>query len=89
MPIIVEYTYEDGTTERKKYPAKIWRKDDNKVQKILTSNKALKSIVLDPDLETADVDVSNNSWPKEEKSEVATAASTIVLLGGNNTAEMA
>jgi hypothetical protein len=69
MPIIVEYTYEDGTTERKKYPAKIWRKDDNKVQKILTSNKALKSIVLDPDLETADVDVSNNSWPKEEKSE--------------------
>jgi len=29
------------------------------------STKEITSIVIDPDLETADVDVTNNSWPKE------------------------
>ena len=29
MPIIAEYTYKDGTKERKVYPAQIWRYNDN------------------------------------------------------------
>jgi len=69
MPIIVEYTYEDGSKESKTYPAQIWRKNDTEVNKIVTSNKAIKSIVVDPKLETADIDTSNNSWPRAEKSE--------------------
>ena len=67
MPIIVEYTYDDGTKEKKTYPAQIWRYNDNQVTKAIHSEKQITKIVIDPDLETADVDVSNNSFPKEKK----------------------
>ncbi len=66
MPIIIDIEYDDGTTERKKYPAQVWRKNDLEVRKVLTSNEKILSIKLDPDKETADIDVSNNSWPKVE-----------------------
>ncbi|REE79853.1 hypothetical protein BX611_2751 [Lutibacter oceani] len=64
MPIIVEFEYEDGTKERKQYPAQIWRKNDAEVTKVFPSTKAINKITIDPDQETADVDLSNNSWPK-------------------------
>ena len=66
MPIIIDIKYEDGETVRKKYPAQVWRKNDSEVRKILTSNKKIIEIVLDPDKETADIDERNNSWPKKE-----------------------
>jgi len=66
MPIIVEFTYKDGTTERKTYPAQIWRYNDAEITKVFSSSKEIQSIVLDPDLETADVDTSNNSFPKQQ-----------------------
>jgi len=67
MPIIVEYTYADGTSEIMKYPAQIWRLNDNEVSKVLASEKEIVSIQVDPNLETADIDTSNNAWPKEVK----------------------
>ena len=66
MPIIIDIEYEDGSVERRKYPAQVWRKNDLEVRKVITSNKQISSIKLDPDKETADIDTSNNSWPKEE-----------------------
>jgi len=66
MPIIIDVEYEDGTVERRKYPAQVWRKNDSEVRKVLTSDKKIVSIKLDPDEETADIDTSNNSWPKVE-----------------------
>ena len=65
MPIIVEFTYKDGTKEKKTYPAQIWRLNDKEITKVFSSNKEIESIVIDPDLETADVDTTNNSWPKK------------------------
>ncbi len=65
MPIIVEMTYADGTKERQTFPAEIWRKNEHQVFRIFTSSKEIKSFVVDPDLETADIDTSNNSWPKQ------------------------
>jgi len=67
MPLIVEYEYEDGSSETVKYPVQVWRKNDQKVTKTLPSNKRIKSIVVDPNLETADIDKSNNQWPAEEE----------------------
>ena len=67
MPIIVEYEYADGTKKRETYPAQIWRFNDNEVSKSIASEKEIVSIKIDPDLETADIDTSNNSWPKEVK----------------------
>ena len=66
MPLIVELTYADGTSEKVTYPVQIWRKNDKVVSKVIPSNKEITKIVVDPDLETADVDVNNNSWPKTE-----------------------
>jgi len=63
MPIIAEITYADGSTERVTYPAQIWRKNDKSVGKVLASEKEITKIMVDPDEETADIDVSNNSWP--------------------------
>ena len=67
MPIIAEVTYSDGSTERFKYPAQIWRKNDAEVGKVIASEKEITKIVVDPDEETADIDTSNNSWPKRKK----------------------
>ncbi|GGE43524.1 aminopeptidase [Psychroflexus planctonicus] len=67
MPIIVEYAYEDGSTEKVTYPAQVWRKNDKEVSKAITSDKRIVNITVDPDIETADVDLSNNNWPAKEK----------------------
>ncbi|CDF80505.1 Zn-dependent aminopeptidase [Formosa agariphila KMM 3901] len=67
MPIIVEYTYADGTSKTETYPAQIWRLNDKEVSKAIASDKEIVSIIVDPNLETADVDTSNNAWPKETK----------------------
>lgn len=67
MPLIVEYTYADGTTKNITYPAEIWRKNDKEVSIVMASEKELKGIVVDPKLETADIDTTNNSWPKKEE----------------------
>ena len=65
MPIIVEFTFEDGTKQTEKIPAQIWRKNENKVSKVFVTTKSVTNIKLDPLRETADIDESNNIWPKE------------------------
>ncbi len=67
MPIIVEFKYADGTSKIEKYPAQIWRLNDNEVHKAIASEKEIVSITVDPNKETADVDTSNNAWPNEVK----------------------
>ncbi len=64
MPIIVEFTYKDGTKEVEYIPAQIWRKNEGKVIKTFYKTKEVESISLDPMKETADVDESNNMWNK-------------------------
>jgi Peptidase family M1 domain len=66
MPIIVEITYEDDSKAMFKYPAQIWRRNNETAKKVFATEKAIKKIQLDPKLETADIDVTNNTWPKEE-----------------------
>jgi hypothetical protein len=63
MPIIVEFTFADGTKETQKLSAQIWRKNENKVTSVFITNKKAVSIQLDPMRETADIDESNNKWP--------------------------
>jgi len=67
MPLIVQYEYADGTKEKVTYPAQIWRHNDQEVSRTVASDKEIVSILVDPDLETADIDTTNNSWPKEVK----------------------
>jgi len=66
MPIIVELTFEDGTTENQMFPAQIWRMNDNEAIRTFATTKRVVKIQIDPKLETADTDTTNNTWPKEE-----------------------
>lgn len=66
MPIIVQITYEDGSVDNYKYPAQIWRQNNETAKKVYATTKAIKQIQIDPKLETADIDVTNNTWPKVE-----------------------
>lgn len=63
MPVIIQWNFEDGSSEIDKISAYIWRKDEHKVVKTFVKNKKVSSIVLDPMKETADIDESNNTWP--------------------------
>jgi Peptidase family M1 domain len=66
MPIIVEFTFKDGTKEVDRIPAQVWRKNENRVVKTFLKNKEVVSIKLDPLRETADINENNNSWPVAE-----------------------
>jgi hypothetical protein len=67
MPIILGLEFTDGTDERIYIPAEIWRRNPHSVSKLLIydKDKELKQIVVDPNWETADVDVSNNFYPRQ------------------------
>jgi hypothetical protein len=65
MPIILEWTYKDGTKEYEKIPAQVWRKNEKRVTKVFVKDKEVAEVKLDPMRETADIDESNNTWPKE------------------------
>ena len=62
MPIIIQWTYKDGSREVDRIPAQIWRANENKVKKLFVKDKEVASILLDPMRETADIDESNNVW---------------------------
>ena len=63
MPIIIEWSYKDGTKEIERIPAQVWRKNEGHLTKVFMKDKEVQSIRLDPNRETADIDDSNNSWP--------------------------
>ncbi|MGQ7853218.1 M1 family metallopeptidase [Pedobacter sp. WC2501] len=67
MPVIVEFTYKDGTKEIDRIPAQIWRHNELKTSKFYVKNKEVASILVDPLRETADIDTSNNSWGGKAK----------------------
>ena len=72
LPLIVEMTYADGTKERQTFPAQIWMKNDEEAKRVFATAKEVINFTVDPDLETADIDMSNNSWPKKQESKFDT-----------------
>ncbi len=66
MPIILEFTFEDNSTEVIRIPAEIWRRHEEMVTKVFIFDQKVKSILMDPFLEIADTDVNNNSWPQQQ-----------------------
>lgn len=67
MPLIIEWTFKDGSTETDRIPAYVWRKNENKITKVFAKDKEVVSVQLDPNRETADIDESNNSWPRKNQ----------------------
>ena len=63
MPLIIQFNFEDGTSELVRIPAEIWSRNNLKTSKVFVFEKPVNSVELDPNLETADCDLSNNYWP--------------------------
>ncbi len=64
MPVIFKVEYMDGTSEEIRIPATIWRYNNFNITKLIVTKKEAKAIVLDPNLETADSDLTNNFFPR-------------------------
>ncbi len=64
MPIILKLDYADGSSEELRIPAEIWRRNYKSVSKLVVTDKTLTQVTLDPHQETADVDLSNNVFPR-------------------------
>jgi hypothetical protein len=65
MPVILAIDYADGTREEMRIPVEIWRRNNIEVAKLIVTQKEIKQITLDPHLETADTDLSNNYYPRK------------------------
>jgi len=65
MPIILQLNYKDSTDYIIKIPAEIWKMNRNQITKIFATKKQVTSFTLDPRLETADINLVNNHWPRK------------------------
>jgi hypothetical protein len=68
LPVIIEWTYKDGSKEIERIPAEIWRINETKVTKVFVKEKEVAGIVLDPQQELTDVNATDNVFPKQEQS---------------------
>jgi len=69
MPVIMKFVYEDGSDEVIRIPAEIWRMGQTEVTKVYARNKLIKQVILDPFLETADVNMDDNFFPRQDKAD--------------------
>ena len=67
MPVILEFTFADETTQVYRMPAEIWIKSEDSFKKVFHFTKEVTQVELDPFLETADVDRDNNFWPPRDE----------------------
>jgi hypothetical protein len=66
MPVIVEWTFKDGSKETDRVPVSVWKLNEQKFSKVFIKDKEVAAIRIDPMRETADIDESNNLWPVKE-----------------------
>ena len=64
-PLVIEWTYKDGSKETEKIPAEVWRMNEQEVTKVFIKDKEVTNIVLDPNFELADVNMMNNAFPRK------------------------
>jgi hypothetical protein len=67
MPVIIEWTFKDGTKEIERIPAEIWRTNENSFTKVFAKDKEVVNVVVDPLKETADINTDDNMFPRVEK----------------------
>ncbi len=66
-PLVIEWTFKDGSKEIEKIPAEVWRMNEQEVTKVFVKDKEVTNILTDPNFELADVDVTNNAFPKNKE----------------------
>ncbi|PID91377.1 MAG: aminopeptidase [Bacteroidetes bacterium] len=63
MPLILEFSFADGSKSISRVPAEIWSRDNVHAHKVYRFPKKVVAVELDPYRETADCDTGNNHWP--------------------------
>ena len=66
MPIILNFSFKDNSNEVIKIPAEIWKNNNLEISKVFAFDNKVTRIELDPFMETADTDRSNNFWPQQQ-----------------------
>ena len=64
-PVIIEWTFKDGSKEIERLPAEIWRDNEQEIKKIFVKEKEVTHVVIDPNAETADTNLKDNVFPKK------------------------
>jgi hypothetical protein len=64
-PLVIEWTFKDGSKEIERIPAEVWRVNENEISKVFIKDKEVTNILLDPNFELADVEMTNNAFPKK------------------------
>ena len=64
-PLVVEIELKSGKKIIERIPAEVWRYSPAKITKLFVTDEPMVGLTQDPYWETADVDVSNNSWPRK------------------------
>jgi hypothetical protein len=65
MPLILEIELKSGKKYIERVPAEVWRYSPKKITRLIVTDEEMVSLNQDPNWETADVDVSNNAWPRK------------------------
>ena len=64
MPVVIEWTYKDGTKEVETIPAEIWRLNETTVTKVFVKEKEVTAVVLDPQKLSTDISLEDNVFPR-------------------------
>ena len=64
-PLVLELTLKSGKKIIERVPAEVWRYNPKKITRLLVTDEPLAALTQDPYWETADIDTSNNAWPRK------------------------
>jgi hypothetical protein len=67
MPVIIEWTYKDGSKEIERLAAEIWRINENTFTKVFAKEKEVATVVIDPLKETSDINTDDNVFPRVQQ----------------------
>lgn len=64
-PLILEIELRSGKKIIERSPAEIWRYSPKRITKLIVTDEPMVGLVQDPYLETVDIDMSDNAWPRK------------------------
>jgi hypothetical protein len=64
-PLVLEIELKSGKKYIERIPAEVWRYSSKKITKLIVTDEPMVGLTQDPYWETADIDTSNNAWPRK------------------------
>ena len=64
-PLVLEIELKSGKKVIERIPAEVWRYSSKKITKLLVTDEPMVGLTQDPYWETADIDTTNNAWPRK------------------------